>query len=194
MRKTECFLIEPTDRYWKSLRRYAFKGARPGCEYHNAEVIIEEIESTVRLADYAPAAERSDPRWPLKCDRCDYIFEDEDHWQVEYDRQYLAPDGQRYSRGGEHDMTKAPRAPVGAMWRATWLEDICTGPDGHCYIVRTPGGDWIIDYKRNEGDSGWTRSGVAPRLTVRPSILIGSREDGAWEYHGFLTDGCLEEC
>lgn len=196
MQSIECFLIEPTNRHWKALRRFAFH-TTPACTggFHNAEVVIDEVDEANPMCAPPTDAERTDPRWPLKCDRCDYMFTDEDRWEVEFDRQYITTDGRQFSRRTpEWPMTGRPRAPAGAMWRADWLEDTCVGPDGCCYVVRTPGGDWILDYKVRPEDAGWTRTGVAPKFTVRPSILIGSARNGSWKYHGFLTDGRLEEC
>jgi hypothetical protein len=60
-------------------------------------------------------------------------------------------------------------------------------PDGHFVCVMTPGGEWNID-GRSTGGGYWTRTGTPPKLTVRPSILIGRA------YHGFLTDGKLIQC
>lgn len=210
----ECFLIEPTNRYWRLLRRYTSSPARPCAAYpdayHNAEVFIGEIEADQHPVIRDDPAMRSDPRWPATCDRCGYVFTDEDERQVNYDQQYVdARTGSVYALYGPHHlprpMVPIEPAPVGAIWRATWYEDLpeFIGADGQSYLVRTPGGDWAIDGPSTDQahnqipkkvGGGWQRSGTAPKFTVRPSILIGKRPDGSWTYHGFLTDGRLEEC
>lgn len=97
-------------------------------------------------------------------------------------------------------------APVGAIWRAEWYEDMkeLCGEDGKSYIVKTPGGDWAIDSKASnctKPDDNlhkcWCRHGEAPNFTVNKvgntcaagagSIIIG-------KYHGFLRNGELTDC
>ncbi len=108
-----------------------------------------------------------------------------------------------YRDAGYSEMTLAG-APVGAMWDATWLhETIGTGSDGICLVVKTPGGDWVVDgvAKNCPSSNGkshkcWVRHGD-PRTepvtvdkngatcpTGEGSISIGG-------YHGFLRDGYL---
>jgi hypothetical protein len=85
-----------------------------------------------------------------------------------------------------------PPAPVGAMWDSPrWhdCEAFHKGDDGMVLTVRTPGGDWTIDAPSSKGGY-WSRSGVAPRITASPSILIQTDKT----YHGWLRDGWLEEC
>jgi len=193
----ECFLIEPTNRYRVSLRRYAF-GRNHKCPspagYHNADVYVgteEHANQPTCDADGAGTFPHEDPRWPKTCSLCNvYVFAETDEWQVNYETVWVGPDGKEYTTLDENQMSSdtATRAPAGAMWRAPWMESAYKGPDGHCYVLRTPGGDWPID-------NGWTRTGgPAPKFTARPSILCGKNADGAWRYHGFLTDGRLEEC
>lgn len=86
--------------------------------------------------------------------------------------------------------TTLSEAPVGAMWTADWYD--FKGPDGHCLVVRTPGGDWIVDgpSMNNDGSRGnpWQRSGEIPKVTANPSIHIPGK------YHGWLREGFLESC
>jgi hypothetical protein len=79
------------------------------------------------------------------------------------------------------------------MWDAWWYSDKHKGPDGKCLVVRTPGGDWIVDAKAIDGN-GWTRTGTPPKVTANPSIGIGHEEGKPWTYHGWLRDGHLVEC
>lgn len=208
-RQIECFLIEPTGSYWSFLRRYS--STRPDTTnfcpraplaYHNAEVDFGEVVAEKQPVSGDVGVPHDDPRWPLRCDHCAYTFTSEDVWQVHYERQYVhQASGRKYSTTGVGtcNTDKSRDAPDGAIWRADWMEDVgWVGPDARCYIVRTPGGDWIIDglssndVPKNQG-GGWIRTGEAPRFTVRPSILIGQKRDGGYEYHAFLTDGRLDE-
>jgi hypothetical protein len=210
----ECFLIEPTDQYWRMLRRYVSDLNRPcpACPdaYHNAEVLIDTVEAESHPTTSDDPAMRDDPRWPTTCDRCDYTFVETDERQVSHDQQYVdRRTGLVYTIHGSHHVPRPhvpiEAAPDGAIWRATWYEDMpeFTGSDGHSYIVRTPGGDWAVDGPSTDHASrpqpkrtggGWQRHGSPPFLTVRPSILLGKKPDGSWTYHGFLTNGFLEEC
>lgn len=190
MSKIECFLLEPTMRSRVSLRRYSSSGDMKVCQgvgYHNAKTPIGEraVVFSVKHAGCIELIDRSeppraDPRWPTRCEACGYEFVESDAWQLFSDLVYV-----RRDTGAEmtlHD------APPGAMWDATWWPD--RGPDGRTLCVRLPPGrpydDWMIDGPSNNG-GGWTRTGVAPRITARPSILTK-------DYHGFLTDGFLESC
>lgn len=198
-RSIECFLIEPVNRYQVRLRRYRSRAGNP-CPYkgwcHNADgfIGVEDHPEHPVSGNEEDRLPHVDARWPKKCDRCDYVFEELDEWQINYDQLYRAPDGKEYTLLTEDRMTsyREDFAPVGAMWRATWMEPATTY-DQRSYVVRTPGGDWHIDGAGGDR-TRWARSGVEPKFTARPSILIGKRDDGSWVYHGFLTDGRLEEC
>ena len=97
-------------------------------------------------------------------------------------------------------------APVGAMWDADWYHDVdfLTGPDGHSYIVKTPGGEWCIDGKatncglpEDNVHKCWVRHGEAPDFTVDKNGHTCSAGAGSIQignYHGFLIDGYLVEC
>jgi hypothetical protein len=89
-------------------------------------------------------------------------------------------------------------APVGAMWNCDWYrgEHHENGtaydrhPDGLVLCVNTPGGHWLIDgpsFSNGREVGKWERTGVAPNITVTPSILQP-------RYHGWLRDGQLVEC
>lgn len=203
---TPCYWIEPTETGEVWLRRYASptQAPEPGhvvdrivppCAaprgYHNADVCISARVPLPLNGDgtTGPFADdevpHDDPRWPAKCDACDYRFEPADHWQVNKHMLYRCSDGRP-------DITLQPYTPehraeiAGAMWDASWMGEHYRGPDGLHLLVVTPGGDWPVDGTATNGP-GWTRTGD-PRnpasLTVRPSILIGS-------YHAFLTNGVL---
>jgi hypothetical protein len=191
----ECFMLAPLPRVTRSLRRYAgiVEGAtlctgRYG--YHNAETPLGELELAVPPdGTYERATEddevaHDDPRWPTRCE-CGYEFAADDHRQVREERLYSPTNG--------GPATTLDDAPPGAMWFAWWFSESCRGPDGKTLVLKTPGGDWIIDHVASNGP-GWTRTGTPPKVTARPSIGIGGKPGEGWKYHGFLTDGRLEEC
>lgn len=94
-------------------------------------------------------------------------------------------------------------APVGAIIRATWCEDVpeYCGTDGKSYIVRTPGGDWYIDsrasnctMKDDNTHKCWCRHGEAPNFTVDKNCTTcaaGAGSISIGKYHGFLRGGFL---
>jgi len=192
--KIKCMFFEPTEFAELALRRY--KGVREsellcpasGLGYHNATVVV--VPQMPRPAEYPngcgilehPDYPHTDPRWPKACP-CGYEFQNGDHWQINIHVLYSNPE--------MNGLIPLEQAPVGAMWDAWWYH--FKGPDGRCLVVRTPGGDWVIDAKAQDG-RGWTRTGEPPELTVKPSIGIGGDPGKGWKYHGFLTNGYLEEC
>lgn len=90
----------------------------------------------------------------------------------------------------------------GAMWFAPWLNDFHAGPDGQCLVVKTPGGDWLVDSRASnctmpqDGDHKcWIRHGTAPEITVDKNgktCAAGAGSIQCGKYHGFLRAGYLE--
>lgn len=191
--KIKCFWLEPTEFARVSLRRYKGYGEEGPCptsglKYHNASTVVvpmtprsldDKFDTGFNEDEQYP---HDDPRWPKACS-CGFVFPEDAHWQINTQRLYGNPEMNGFLTIDE--------APVGAMWNAWWYDT--KGPDGRCIVVRTPGGDWIVDYPCKDG-KGWTRTGEPPNITARPSIGIGRNENGGWLYHGFLTDGHLVEC
>jgi hypothetical protein len=193
-------MLEPTDRVRLELRRYRHSEGNdcpdPVWRYHNGHALFRAPDGTdawpYRESPDHPgcsasyeheAPPHSDPRWPLKCDKCDYFFVEEDHWQVFQNR--------LYRRGDTGELCTLRDAPPGAMYDAVWYpESFGRGPDGKALVVCLPpnGGDdwWHIDGPSSNG-TGWTRTGVPPLVTANPSILTD-------RYHGFLRNGWLESC
>ncbi len=179
-----CFLIHAAHRSRYHLRRYRSSELEqcPGYfGYHNArgpllaETDDDPAQPDVRCSN-PPQVPRGDARWPAKCDGCDYVFQEGDAWQVF---------GEALYRNAAGELLELRSAPAGAMWLSNWWPD--RGPDGNCWTVRLPDGhDWMIDGPASNGGR-WTRTGDAPRLTVRPSIQSP-------RYHGWLTDGVLVPC
>lgn len=186
-----CFLLEPAPRAARWLRRFLSAdtdGIRL-CEpngYHEAMVRIEDAEviPTERggICIDPLTHPEDDPHWPARCDRCGYEFDPREVRQLFYQQIYRTPDGLEVTIHGA-SCPGILSAPVGSMWYADWYADVWRGPDGRCLVVRTPGGDWIIDGPSSNGP-GWMRHGEAPNITVTPSISIGS-------YHGWLRNGVL---
>ena len=183
-RRIECFVIEWTGRVRQQLRRYNGEDKCPSkYSYHNGHAPFGTVAAT--LTDRGTIAAfpdeqmpaHDDPRWPVKCDDCDYVFKEEDHWQVFQELLYHRP-------GVDGEFTLRD-PPVGAIWDCDWIPT--KGPDGRCLSIMTPGGAWMPDLSSSDG-TPWQRTGALPKVTVRPSILFPGR------YHGFLTDGILESC
>ena len=108
-----------------------------------------------------------------------YLFQPGDAWQHNLKRLFTSDSGL---------LTTLENSPVGAMWYADdWYPDPWIGPDGKCLVVRTPGGDWIVDGPSSTGGF-WTRTGTVPKVTANPSIHFPG------QYHGWLRDGFLTEC
>jgi len=200
--RVECFLLTETEYIQRFLRRFAFERQRPcpavaegrnpfGC--CDASVVIEarvhKPRPPLAYETEGPEVPRDDPRWPVACAYCGQPFEAEHQWQVNDHRLWESAE-----RGLE---TTLRDAPVGAMWWAWWCGNWgspqweARGRGPHLY-VQTPGGEWDVDAPSSNGN-GWERSGEPPKVTARPSIGIYDRQ-GGWKYHGFLTDGVLEEC
>jgi len=143
-----------------------------------------------------------DPRWPKKCEHCDYVFAEEDPWQLFTDRIY-----RRLDTGEE---TTLRDAPVGACWNASWLTEIdgpwFRGPDGRCLYVRTPGGDWCPDHRASNctlpddnQHKCWVRHGRPEDGTLHVdknglTCAAGAGSIGQKTWHGFLHNGELVQC
>lgn len=193
-RDIRCFWLEPTSKAEESLRRYSSSTCPAGgFSYHNAEVVLGQVAMPAELAGLVGRGDDSfphdDPRWPTKCDACDYVFDADDNWQHKIDR--------LYQRDDTGELVTIRRAPVGAMWHsprmAEFRKPAKPTPDGLYIYVKTPGGDWPVDGPSSDGGY-WKRTGTPPHITVRPSIGIGRAEGGGWAFHAFLTDGVLKRC
>lgn len=187
--RIECFWLEPIELAGSSLRRYERKlSSESTCvkfSYHNASVDIDDVPFPTDprgiLGYGADDFPHDDPRWPKKCDSCDYVFKDTDYWQHNVSQYFMdARNGRRYT---------TRNMPPGAMYDAKWWDT--PGPDGISLAVVLPpegGSDvWHPDSPPVSGGSPWTRTGVIPKVTCTPSILTP-------RYHGFLTNGWLIEC
>lgn len=101
----------------------------------------------------------------------------------------------------------------GAMWFAPWLDNIYKPQLKHVLVVKTPGGDWIIDSQASNctkpqkkvGEDGWTARrqedhhcwilhGEPPNVTVDKdgnTCEAGGGSIVCGGFHGFLRNGFL---
>lgn len=209
----ETFWIEPTDREYRFLRRYA-EGECPAMggdhSYHRAHIQIEDGPAGLRADDnghmlhFSPdpgdAQFCRDERWrQVAICACGYQFTTEDKFQILTHLIYRRIDG-----AGE---TSLGDAPTGALWSAWWMGDWAKGDDGLAVVCRLPGGhDWLIDgsasncTREGQPHHCWVRHGTfGERLTVDKNGDTCAAGGGSiWvhkpvEWHGFLRQGRLVE-
>lgn len=201
------FFIEPTDRDRIYLRRYASGpcGESSSRSYHDAMTPIgtELVPPDCDRAggDHHP---HDDPRWPIACEGCGRPFDDSEPWQLLRRRIYRrCRDG---CEGISEEMT-LDDAPVGACWDAPWLihrgNRLNSGPDGRCLVVKTPGGEWVIDSRASnctmpddDEHRCWIRHGRPEAGTLHvdkngKTCAAGAGSIQAGAYHGFLHHGKL---
>jgi hypothetical protein len=181
-----CFMTAPSEFGQRSLRRYAASAlpCKGKMSYHDAEAVIDERFPMPEGAEQSllKGEHGEDPRWPKQCS-CGYTFQPEDHWQVNETRLYQGAPGEKLYRLRD--------LPPGAVWRATWMEDIqnnpYAAPDGKVWALMMPSGmEWLV-YGPASGGGKWVVQGELPRITVSPSIhQVGS-------YHGFVRDGVITD-
>jgi len=202
----KCFMVFETSRFRASLRRYALREEDkcPQGGYHTADGpeigILEGAKDPNGFWSWQSFEVHKPPdtdsRWPLKCGRCDYLFQSQDPFQLFTDHIYVDEHGKEYSL----------RTPVpGMMWYADWGGDWCKGPDGHSVMVVCPdGSQWCIDgpasnctAPKDTGPFGvahrcWVRHGEPPLLTVDKNgktCQAGAGSIAVPGYHGFLQNG-----
>jgi hypothetical protein len=192
-----CFLIAPTDRAWRSLRRFTYGGRTAGCLDGNGHEASTEI-AVVPLAispdgtydiEQGAAIPGDDPRWPTVCGRCGAPLPADAEWQVFHERIYVAGDGREFAI----KTNSGHRAPAGAMWETPYLNhDSFTstffkesGRPQPIMVMLPDGYQWCMDQTASNGP-GWDVTGTPPLCTARPSILSPG-------YHGWLTDGVLSD-
>lgn len=210
MSGVKCFMLDPTLRVRRYLRRYTpveIRQSKPvrNCSvhgYHDARVFVDiaEIEQDKEGCWAVGSGDGEqllyfvgDERWPKACE-CGYEFVEADERQVFAARLYRRSDtGEQIELG---------KAPPGAMWDATWYPEDWRGPDGKALMVVLPNGDhWHIDgmasncTKPNDKEHRcWIRHGQPPNLTVDKqgnSCAAGSGSIHAGNWHGYLRNGEL---
>jgi hypothetical protein len=182
-----CFFLRPIADARQSLRRFTFgdKAMCPakGTWGHDATVVLGAVPFTLDNDLNGSGLDNfphEDPRWPALCSKCGYEFQPGDRWQHNLNRLFSTDAFPIYYT--------LESAPPGAMYYADWYP--WKGPDGHCLVVKTPAGEWIVDRAPYSGGGAWTRTGAPPNVTANPSILFPG-PDG---FHGWLRDGVLVEC
>lgn len=194
MAAVRCFLLTPTDRVARWLRRSTSAlavGVRL-CEPAGVHEAATRIEDGPLVLGEGGAIGTEplnwppeDPRWPKKCRHCDHAFPGLRGGQLLYHRLYRTPEWNLVVT------CPAPppginAAPVGAMWFSEWQGNRgFQGPDGRCLCLMTPEGEWCIDAPGSDR-STWTRTGTPPDVTVTPSVRF-DRWRGKVE-NGFLID------
>jgi hypothetical protein len=202
----KCFLLEPTNRHTRFLRRMA--PWVTGAEHHCRCLVPLDT-----VTDHAGAVNPSCPdddigkyAWPTACDTRGQPMPGDASYEFFLQKVWRRADT------GEEMSTEG--APAGAIYRAPWLEDSVRhrGPDGKSYICIIPSKpdwsgrhSWMMDGAASNCDMPddpvhkcWCRHGEAPVFTVDKvgntcragagSIL----SPGGW--HGFLRDGVLVYC
>lgn len=209
---TACFLITPGNQAQRSLRRYHDAGdagapcPAPHRSYHQARVEIGVFpvarSDHDSLAVIDPSEYERDERWPTQCDSCEYLFTDDDHWQVNQDLLYTAEDGR--------EMTLAD-APPGAVWIAEWMPDnYRINGNGPVYVIRLPNGTDFMPgsqaancNRQGEDHDCWCVHGEPPLLTIdktpepgRSTCSSGggsvwSNQGAPNEWHGHINNGVM---
>lgn len=183
----KCFMVRPTDESRLYLRRYS-DGSCPnnGGQYHNTMLEVPRVKTFITKQGLITIPDeiyekypKNHPDWPTKC-ACGYTYEEEDTKQLFQDQVFKSDTNEEISLRD---------APIGAMWDAWWLKEgsrFKKRPDGMCLILKTPGGEWMIDGPSSNGN-GWERTGEIPNITASPSIHCVGR------YHGWLKNGVLSD-
>ncbi len=212
----KTFWMESTGRERVGLRRYArdSNDANPQwtCEsgYHDALVWTDEVVDCVvnergrGVTHDSVTIAADDPRWPAKCEKCEYEFSGMDERQVWTELLFRRTDtGELRSLHSRFPAPGAPTAEAGAMWDAKWMPAQWRGEDGISLMVRCPrndrddtlsGSDWPVDMPSTNSGGRWVRTGD-PRqanVTANPSISIGI-EGKPGSYHGWLHGGVLSD-
>lgn len=201
-----CIFIVPTGLVHVMYRRKRWNDDKsPKCTsifgYHNAATFIEKQQKAFGYIDRLKVSDqiKADQRWPKECP-CGYIFQDTDEWEIDFKSEYAKHDDPTLV------FTLAKNsAPIGAMWFADWYLPACAGPDGHSLVVRTPGGDWLVDSRasnctlpNDDVHKCWVRTGEPPNITVGKGGFTCAAGAGSIlmsnGYHAFLQDGILREC
>ncbi len=188
--KITCFWLEDTGKVLRQFRRYRSSAdknspCRGRYGYHNGHAPFDVVQGEPNRVISGGAMPKTDPRWPTKCDACDYIFQPDDAWQISPTSIY-----RRTDTGEEMTLRDAP---FGAMWDAWWFDEHRKGPDGLHLMIKTPAGEWSVDGPAAFGSNSrepWKRAGD-PRtpgsVSAQPSILF----NGPPCFHAWLTNGEL---
>lgn len=115
------YLNEPselakTSLYRRTLRRWSSEPCKGWLGYHDAVVVIDRSATRRSLSP----VDQGDPRWPTRCDSCEYTFGPEDDARVWLECLYLMEDG---------TLTTLGEAPPGSWWVSKSVE--CQQGEAH---------------------------------------------------------------
>jgi hypothetical protein len=108
-----------------------------------------------------------------------------------------------YKNADTGEEVASDQLPIGAMWYVQPEDQpyYPAGPDGRTLYVKTPGGDWCVDYRASNCTMPtdnehrcWVRHGVPPLITVDKNghtCQAGAGSIWMGSYHGFLQNGYL---
>ena len=190
MEPVKCFMLKSTGKRYRFLRRYAGGSSCIKGGYHDAMVLLDEVEDMECLSgDIFP---HDNPLWPVNCGNCNYIFTPEDNWMLFHQ--------EKLQRSDSREFCMYRNAPAGAMWYADWMP--WKGEDGHCLVVVLPDGfHWMIDGRasncalpNDDIHKCWVRHGIPPVVTVDKNgntCNAGAGSIGTPHWHGFLRNGYL---
>lgn len=211
---TATFWLEATDHVAVGLRRYTLGEGGFDCAHghHRALVYTGREDATYtehdggrRTLASRPDVGHDDPRWPTRCEHCDYQFTEADQWQVWQEQLYLRTDtGELRVLHQSAPTPDASSAEPGACWDAWWMPENWKGSDGIALMVRLPDGhDWHVDSRASNCGSPdddehacWVRHGDPRecRVTVDKdgqTCSAGAGSIASPNWHGFLRDGQL---
>ena len=186
-------MLNPTGIHYRFLRRYSTndKSLCNGKNYHDAMNLLDENPDSDEHIS-GDLYSHDSPLWPVKCEKCDYIFTPEDEWQLFHQ--------EKMQRSDNMEFCMYRNAPAGAMWYADWMP--WRGEDGHCLIVVLPDGfHWDVDGRasncgnpQDKEHKCWVRHGIPPTVTVDKNgntCNAGGGSIGTPNWHGFLRNGYL---
>lgn len=174
------WLTEVPNRVQVSLRRLGGPRVCDGStRYCQARVTISDDADALVVKSVPVSAYRGHASWPTMCFRCGQPFHADGQWLVDTEQLYEgAPDEKRYTLRD---------APIGAMWDAHWyrnaandLNNPYTGPDGLSLVVKTPGGDWLVDGEA----SNCKKTQYGPTLADPKGVWWLGRTHYCWIRHG----------
>ena len=178
------FFLEPTHFAEISFRRFTREQIASCSELgtgHDATCLVYmDIYDVHRVIE----VDYSDSRWPRFCPQCGYKF-------TSYDQRQIVQN-QIFKRTDSDFFTTLMKAPIGAMWDASWMKDsegVRINIDGMILVVKTTIGDWFIDGPSVSGEY-WDRFGHPPNITVVQSTFIDCTTISLID--GFLNEVSLD--
>jgi hypothetical protein len=207
MSRLKTFWCERLDEELQFLRRYR-DSSLDHCPAHEGEYSYHQAMQFYRkmatktsekdayghshiISDDKTMPKRNDPLWPTKCDKCDFIFEASDHWQIHSE--------QLYRRVETGEVCSIRDIPPGGMWDAWWMPDRWKGADGMCLMVKLPNGrEWMIDSVASNCDSPCVHCGTSYNdhsnrnqgntVPTCPGYKDSRPEHKCWVRHGVVPE------